>query len=186
MKKALYIVLAVSIIANTVLGISLYKGSKNENKLEKQLELEKKQFEKKRRDGETLDINELSSEGKEKLIEEAYPLDKVSEEAKLSIARRLFSEKLQSFSVTASGDDDNSKALKLDAISYRITEMKLVEEKGNKFTVWIRYDIQGNGDNRKWMAAFGDAAEDNWVLNKGFDVEVTRCGEKYFISDLSY
>lgn len=58
MKRILYIVLTVSVIANIFSRITIYNKSKKQESLEKQIELERKQFERKRKDGETLDISD--------------------------------------------------------------------------------------------------------------------------------
>ena len=185
MKKILYIALTVSVIANIFSGITIYNKSKKQESLEKQIELERKQFERKRKDGETLDISELSSKGKEKLVEEAYSVENLSEEEKIRIGKKLFDEYMSNAALEIRKGDKEDRAVTLKCSNYRITDASVVETSGNKFMVHIGYDVQGLG-NYKWYAAFGDIAEDNWVLNKFIDLEIIKCGDKYYISSASY
>lgn len=81
--------------------------------------------------------------------------------------------------------DKEDRAVTLKCSNYRITDASVVETSGNKFMVYIRYDVQGVGDY-KWYAAFGDIAEDNWILNKYVNLKIIKYNDKYFISKVWY
>ncbi len=185
MKKIICVLGAISVIANIFLGIGLYTKFKKQKTLESEIEYKESIYEKKLKSGETIDISRLTDKEKENLMEQINLIENLSEEEKIEIGKKLFDDYMRYLSANIKENNDN-REVNITCSNYRITKVSVIETTGNSFTIGIDYDVQGVGEKNVWIAAFGDIAEDNWVLNKYVNLKIIKYNDKYFISKVWY
>lgn len=124
-------------------------------------------------------------------VSNLYSVENVSTDEKVRIAKELFEEHLNSMGIKFEGFGNgvdyvsNRKAV-LTFNNYRITDVKISEDKGNKFLASVTYDVQCADEHKDWIAGVGDIGEDNWVIDKFYTLEIERYKDKYIITNMYY
>lgn len=163
-RKATYIFLFLSIILNIFLLVNL----KSTNK-------------------EDTTKPSISDEEAAKL----YSVENISEDEKKRIAKDLCKEHIESqgikFKYFGNVVDESSNRNAIQTFkNYRINDIKIVDENVNKFTAIVGYDIQCTDECKEWTTGDGTLGEDNWVIGKGYILNIEKYKNKYFITSVSY
>ena len=154
--------LILSLLVNVVLAIDLFNKKDNKQSIE------------------------ISKSEKDELISEWYSIKNVSEDEKEKIARKLFEEYINENSTDwKEVENDKLDREPLPTFTdYKIDNVSLQKEEGNMFTAEVLYDIQYTKNGTQWLACDGELADDNWIKNKGFYIDIARYNDKYVITNM--
>lgn len=131
-------------------------------------------------------IEKLDNDLKDKIVQEIYSVEEISQNKKKEIAINLFDEYINSRRTNweySKEKGDNTVALALT--DYRVTDTKFIHEDLNKFTFEIIFDVKYTDDTNYWCAGVGDFAADNWLLNKFMYITIIKYQDKYYMYDIS-
>lgn len=170
LKKILYILLCISIILNILLFINFNNNNKRKTDIQK---------------------NTSKSSISDEDVAQLYSVENISEDDKKRVAKDLCKDYINSKGIkfkyfgTVVDEASNRNAMQTFK-NYRINDVKIVEEKGNKFTAIVNYDIQCTDECKEWVTGDGTVGDDNWVIGKGYILNIEKYRDNYFITSVSY
>lgn len=166
MKKKLFsIILILSISINLVLGAIIIKINKQDSNSNQNL-------------NKNININ--------KITQNSYSIKEIDEKTKISIAKDLFDNYINSNMMDWQYVKNNKLDRKpvLSFTDYKIVDVFFVKEDDISYTVDIIYDIQYTNDSPLWVAGDGNMSENNWILKKDFLIDIIKYKDKYYISNV--
>ncbi|GAA0083947.1 hypothetical protein UT300007_03860 [Clostridium sp. CTA-7] len=115
-------------------------------------------------------------------INKVYPEIEIDSIDKTLIGKKLYEEyiKMHTTNWRFLLANNIKKEPEVTVLDSKVSDVSLVEEGKNVFTVSISYDIKTANENSPWLAGTGVTEEDNWIRHKIHIADIEKVGENRY------
>lgn len=115
-------------------------------------------------------------------INKVFPEIEIDSSDKTLIGKKLYEEyiKIHTTNWRFLLANNIKKEPEVTVLDSKVSDVSLIEDGKNVFTVSISYDIKTANENSSWLAGTGVTEEDNWIRHKCHIADIEKVGENRY------